>query len=82
MSNIITDEKNIEDTSKNKDLKAGIRVMDNKMKMTIPTRDYQTENQEEKNIKFNIQDVDLFYGNFQALYNNNLEIHEKEVTAF
>lgn len=82
MSNIITDEKNMEATSKNKDLKAGVRVMDNKMKVTIPTREHKRDDQEEKNVKFNIQDVDLYYGDFQALYNNNLEIHEKEVTAF
>ncbi len=81
MSNIIK-EKKMEDTSANKNLKGGIRVMDNKMKMTLPTREAKKDSQEEKTVKFDIQDVDLYYGDFQALYNNNLEIHEKEVTAF
>jgi len=33
-------------------------------------------------LKFNIKDLDLFYGDFQALKNINMEIREKEVTAF
>lgn len=32
--------------------------------------------------KMKIENLDLFYGDFQALHNNNLEIYEKEVTAF
>lgn len=37
---------------------------------------------EEKVLKFEIKDLDLYYGNFQALHHNNLNIYEKEVTAF
>lgn len=33
-------------------------------------------------MKFNIKDMNLFYGDFQALKNVNLEIEEKEITAF
>ena len=33
-------------------------------------------------IKFDIQNLDLFYGDFQALKNVNLPIKEKEITAF
>lgn len=32
--------------------------------------------------KMKIENLDLFYGDFQALHNNNLDIYEKEVTAF
>lgn len=34
------------------------------------------------NIKFNTKNLDLFYGDFQALKSINMEICEKEVTAF
>ena len=34
------------------------------------------------NIKFNTKNLDLFYGDFQALKTINMEIREKEVTAF
>lgn len=34
-----------------------------------------------KNIKFSVEKLDLFYGNFQALKNVNLDINEKEITA-
>ena len=34
------------------------------------------------NIKFNTKNLDLFYGDFQALKSINMEIREKEVTAF
>ena len=33
-------------------------------------------------MKFNIKDMNLFYGDFQALKNLNLEIEEKKITAF
>jgi len=33
-------------------------------------------------IKFDIQNLDLFYGDFHALKNVNLPINEKEITAF
>ena len=33
-------------------------------------------------IKFDIKNADLFYGDFQALKNINLEIKDKEITAF
>jgi len=33
-------------------------------------------------LKFDIKNLDLFYGDFQALKNINMEIREKEVTAF
>lgn len=33
-------------------------------------------------VKFNIQDLDFYYGNFQALKNINMEIEESYVTAF
>lgn len=36
----------------------------------------------ERKPKMTIEDVDLYYGDFQALHNNNLEIYEKEITAF
>ncbi|TCK98782.1 phosphate transport system ATP-binding protein [Natranaerovirga hydrolytica] len=35
-----------------------------------------------KEIKFNIEDLDLFYGEFQALKKVNLEIEKNEITAF
>lgn len=72
----------MEDASTNRALKSGITVKENKMKVTIPTKNRPMEEMQERNIKFNIQDVDLYYGDFQALYNNNLQIYEKEVTAF
>ncbi len=34
------------------------------------------------NIKFNIKDLDFYYGDFQALKNINMEIEENLVTAF
>lgn len=34
-----------------------------------------------KNIKFSVENLDLFYGNFQALKNVNLDINENEITA-
>ena len=34
-----------------------------------------------KNIKFSVENLDLFYGNFQALKNINLDINENEITA-
>lgn len=33
------------------------------------------------NIKFDVKNLDLFYGNHQALFDVNLDIYEKEVTA-
>lgn len=36
----------------------------------------------DKKIKFNTKNLDLFYGDFQALKSINMEIREKEVTAF
>lgn len=35
----------------------------------------------EKNIKFSIKDIDLYYGNLQALRSINLNIYEKCITA-
>ncbi len=35
----------------------------------------------DKNVKFSIKDLDLFYGNFQALKKINMDIREKEITA-
>ncbi|WP_461207332.1 phosphate ABC transporter ATP-binding protein PstB [Clostridium sp. DL1XJH146] len=35
-----------------------------------------------KNSKFSIKDLDLYYGDFQALKKCNLEIPEKKITAF
>ncbi len=32
--------------------------------------------------KFNVTDLNLFYGNFQALHHINIEIPERKVTAF
>ncbi len=32
--------------------------------------------------KFSVKDLDLFYGDFQALKNINLDIEEKQVAAF
>lgn len=37
---------------------------------------------EEKKVKLKIEDLDLFYGDFQALKNINMEIREREITAF
>lgn len=34
------------------------------------------------NIKFSVNDLDLFYGSFQALKNINMEIEKGEITAF
>lgn len=36
----------------------------------------------EKTTKFEIKDLDLYYGNFQALKKINLDIREREITAF
>ncbi|CAM2858808.1 phosphate ABC transporter ATP-binding protein PstB [Helicobacter burdigaliensis] len=36
----------------------------------------------DKKICFNIKEMNLFYGDFQALKNINMEIYKKEVTAF
>ena len=36
----------------------------------------------DKKIKFNTKNLDLFYGDFQALKSINMEIGEREVTAF
>lgn len=33
-------------------------------------------------VKINIENLDLFYGDFQALYNVNMQIQENELTAF
>ena len=33
-------------------------------------------------IKINVENLNLFYGNFQALKNVDLKIEEKEITAF
>lgn len=33
-------------------------------------------------VKFDIKNADLFYGDFQALKNINLQVQEKEITAF
>lgn len=33
-------------------------------------------------VKFSVTDLDLFYGNFQALKNINMDIHKEEITAF
>ncbi|MGN0623048.1 MAG: phosphate ABC transporter ATP-binding protein PstB [Oscillospiraceae bacterium] len=33
-------------------------------------------------VKFDIKNADLFYGDFQALKNINLQVREKEITAF
>ena len=32
--------------------------------------------------KFKISNLDLYYGDFQALKNINMDINEKEITAF
>ncbi|MDI9520171.1 MAG: phosphate ABC transporter ATP-binding protein PstB [Bacillota bacterium] len=39
------------------------------------------KNQETSRVKFDISKVDLFYGNFQALKNINMQIFERQVTA-
>ena len=38
--------------------------------------------EKEKNTKFDVQNLDLHYGEFQALKNINMEIKENEITAF
>lgn len=40
------------------------------------------ENEEERPVKFKIRDLNLYYGKFWALKNINMEIREKEITAF
>ena len=35
----------------------------------------------DKNVKFSVKDLDLFYGDFQALKKVNMDIKEKEITA-
>ena len=40
------------------------------------------ENEEERPVKFKIADLNLYYGKFWALKNINMEIREKEITAF
>ncbi|RKD25304.1 phosphate ABC transporter ATP-binding protein, PhoT family [Caminicella sporogenes DSM 14501] len=34
-----------------------------------------------RNIKISVKNLDLFYGDFQALYSINIDLYEKEVTA-
>lgn len=36
----------------------------------------------EKNMKIKVRDMDLFYGDFQALHSVDLDVYENEVTAF
>lgn len=36
----------------------------------------------EKNIKMQVENMDLFYGDFQALHSVDLDVYENEVTAF
>ena len=37
---------------------------------------------QKKNIKFDIQDLDLYYGSFQALKKVGMSVEEREITAF
>ena len=37
---------------------------------------------EDLQTKIKIEQMDLFYGNFQALKNINLEIYKNQITAF
>ena len=37
---------------------------------------------QKKNIKFDIKDLDLYYGSFQALKNVAMSVEEREITAF
>ncbi len=37
---------------------------------------------QKKNIKFDIQDLDLYYGSFQALKKVRMSVEEREITAF
>ena len=37
---------------------------------------------EEKNVKFDIENLNLHYGDFHALKNINMKINEHEITAF
>ncbi len=34
------------------------------------------------NIKFEVRDLDLYYGEFKALKNVNLQMQERRITAF
>lgn len=34
------------------------------------------------NTKMSVKDLDLFYGDFQALHNINLDIREREILSF
>src|SRR5699024_138140 len=36
----------------------------------------------EKKMKIKVRDMDLFYGDFQALHSVDLDVYENEVTAF
>ena len=36
----------------------------------------------EKNIKMQVENMDLYYGDFQALHSVDLDVYENEVTAF
>ncbi len=40
------------------------------------------ETEEERPVKFKVSDLNLYYGKFWALKNINMEIREKEITAF
>ena len=40
------------------------------------------ENEEDRPVKFKVTDLNLYYGKFWALKNINMEIREKEITAF
>lgn len=43
---------------------------------------FRGENVKNSESKFSVKDLDLYYGNFQALKKINMEIKEKEITAF
>lgn len=62
----------------------GITVKSDAMKMKVSVREKNTSGKTDadRNVKFNIEDVNLYYGDFHALHNNNLKILEGEVTAF
>ncbi|HAB59642.1 MAG TPA: phosphate ABC transporter ATP-binding protein, partial [Lachnospiraceae bacterium] len=36
----------------------------------------------ENNVKFQVRDLDLYYGDFQALKKINMDIMKKQITAF
>ncbi|MGM0596505.1 MAG: phosphate ABC transporter ATP-binding protein PstB [Myxococcota bacterium] len=55
-----------------------------KLKIRLPDKDSSEDldhQQENKDVKIKVEDLDFYYDDFQALYKNNLEIYSRKVSA-